>query len=42
MPAPRFRDDFNMFRLTDYYLRVVDERSIRIPDGYRDQLPKVD
>ena len=37
----RFRDDFNMFRLTEYYLRVVDERSIRIPDGYRDELPKV-
>ncbi len=29
--GPRFRDDFNMFRLTDYYLRVVDERSIRDP-----------
>ena len=25
--GPRFRDDFNMFRLTEYYLRVVDERS---------------
>ena len=39
--GPRFRDDFNMFRLTEYYLRVVDERSIRIPVGYRDELPKV-
>ena len=39
--APRFRDDFNMFRLTEYYTSVVDVRSIRIPDGYRDQLPKV-
>ena len=39
--GPRFRDDFNMFRLAEYYLRVVDERSIRIPDGYRDELPKV-
>ena len=39
--ATRFRDDFNMFRLTEYYLRVVDVRSIRIPDGYREQLPKV-
>lgn len=36
-----FRDDFNMFRLTERYLRVVDERSIRIPDGYRGRLPKV-
>jgi thiamine kinase-like enzyme len=39
--GPRFRDDFNMFRLTEYYLRVVDERSIRVPNGYRDELPKV-
>jgi len=39
--GPRFRDDFNMFRLGERYLRVVDERSIRIPDGYRDELSKV-
>jgi thiamine kinase-like enzyme len=39
--GPRFRDDFNMFRLSEYYLGVVDERSIRVPDGYRDALPKV-
>jgi thiamine kinase-like enzyme len=39
--GPRFRDDFDMFRLTDYYLSVVDARSIRIPDGYRDQLAEV-
>jgi thiamine kinase-like enzyme len=39
--GPRFRDDFNMFRLTEYYVSVVDTRSIRIPDGYRDELPKV-
>jgi thiamine kinase-like enzyme len=39
--GPRFRDDFDMFRLTEHYLRVVDERSMRIPHGYRDSLPKV-
>jgi thiamine kinase-like enzyme len=39
--GPRFRDDFDMFRLTERYLRVVDARSIRIPDGYRDALPRV-
>lgn len=39
--ATRFRDDFNMFRLTEHYLRVVDERSIPIPDGYRHELAKV-
>jgi thiamine kinase-like enzyme len=33
--ATRFLADFDMFRLTEYYLRVVDERSIRIPNGYR-------
>jgi thiamine kinase-like enzyme len=39
--GPRFRDDFNMFRLAEYYLGVADDRSIRIPDGYRDELGKV-
>jgi thiamine kinase-like enzyme len=39
--GPRFRDDFDMFRLSEYYISVVDERSIRIPDGYREQLPRV-
>ena len=39
--GPRFRDDFDMFRLAEYYLSVVDGRSIRIPDGYRDELPRV-
>jgi len=39
--GPRFRDDFDMFRLSEHYLRVVDARSIRIPDGYREELPKV-
>jgi thiamine kinase-like enzyme len=39
--GPCFRDDFNMFRLTEHYLRVVEERSMRIPDGYLDELPKV-
>ena len=39
--GPRFRDDFNMFRLTEFYLRVVGERSVRIPDGYLDRMPLV-
>jgi len=37
----RFRDDFDMFRLTEYYLGVANQRSIRVPDGYREELPKV-
>ncbi|MBF6604114.1 MAG: phosphotransferase family protein [Chloroflexi bacterium] len=39
--GPRFQRDFDMFRLTERYLRVCDERSIRIPDGYRDRLPLI-
>ena len=34
----RFRDDFDMFRLSAHYLRVVDERGLRIPDGYREHM----
>ena len=33
--GPRFRDDFDMFRLTDGYVDLVDTRSFRVPDGYR-------
>jgi len=33
--GPHFRDDFDMFRLTERYLGVVDELDARIPDGYR-------
>jgi thiamine kinase-like enzyme len=39
--GPRFREDFDMFRLSERYLRVVDERSIRVPDGYREHLPAI-
>jgi thiamine kinase-like enzyme len=39
--APRFATDFDMFRLTEFYLGVCDERSIRVPDGFRDRMPAV-
>ena len=39
--GPRFRDDFDMVRLSAYYLGVVDERSIEIPAGYREHLPQI-
>ena len=39
--GPRFRDDFDMFRLTEFYLRVVDERRIAVPEGYRERAPVV-
>jgi len=35
--GPRFRDDFDMAYLSKRYLRVVDERSIAIPMGYRER-----
>jgi thiamine kinase-like enzyme len=39
--GPRFFSDFNMFRLTEYYLDVCRERDIRIPDGYLERMPTV-
>jgi thiamine kinase-like enzyme len=39
--APRFLKDFNMFRLIEDYLRIVDEHKVAIPSGYRDRLPEV-
>jgi thiamine kinase-like enzyme len=39
--GPRFRDDFDMVRLSAFYLRVVNERDLRIPDGYREHLPAI-
>ena len=40
--GPRFLSDFNMFRLTEYYLGLCIERGIRIPDGYLDRMPTVE
>jgi thiamine kinase-like enzyme len=37
----RFRDDFDMFRLSERYLSVVDERRIAIPIGYRDRMGQI-
>src|SRR5687768_15704626 len=34
----RFILDFNMFRLTEYYLHLCKERSIKIPDGYLEKI----
>lgn len=39
--GPRFLLDFNMFRLTEYYLSLCRDRDIRIPDGYLDRVPTV-
>ena len=43
--GPAFRDHFDMFRLSERYLDVVDERDIAIPAGYRehlDRLPRIE
>jgi thiamine kinase-like enzyme len=36
--GPRFLLDFNMFRLTEYYLSLCKDREIKIPDGYLDRM----
>jgi len=40
--GPRFLTDFNMFRLTEYYLKICAERSIPVPDGYIERMPIVE
>lgn len=39
--ARRFRDDFDMFRIQQRYLGLVQERGFRLPDGYLDYEPQV-
>jgi len=39
--GPRFLKDFDMFRLTERYLRVCGERDYRIPDGFDDHRGQV-
>jgi len=39
--SPRFLEDFNMFRLIEYYLGIVEQHQVTIPEGYREWLPAV-
>ncbi len=39
--AERLLLDFNMFRLTEYYLGLCKERKIKIPDGYLERMDTV-
>ena len=39
--SPRFREDFDMFRLTEFYLGVCDDRRVAIPGGFRERLDRV-
>ena len=39
--APRFLLDFNMFRLIETYLEIVEAHNVTIPADYRDRLPTI-
>lgn len=39
--GPRFLLDFNMFRLTEYYLSLCRDRGIKVPDGYNERMETV-
>jgi thiamine kinase-like enzyme len=39
--APRFLKDFDMFRLIETYLGIVEQHAVRIPSDYRERLPEV-
>src|SRR6266702_8737467 len=39
--APRFLQDFNMFRLIESYLGIVEQHQVAIPPDYRDWLDTV-
>lgn len=39
--GPRFLLDFNIFRLTEYYLGLCNERGIKVPDGYHERMDTV-
>ena len=39
--GPRFLTDFNMFRLTEYYLDIIKKKDIHIPNGYPERLPTI-
>jgi thiamine kinase-like enzyme len=39
--GPRFLHNFDMFRLTEFYLNVCDEQRVTIPGGFRERLAQV-
>jgi thiamine kinase-like enzyme len=39
--APRFLEDFDMFRLVEFYLRVCEEHEVRVPEGFGDRRSQV-
>jgi len=39
--GPRFLTDFNMFRLTEFYLDICKKHEAKIPHGYAERMPAV-
>ena len=39
--GPRFKTDFNMFRLTEYYLDICRKQDICVPEGYAEKMQDV-
>lgn len=39
--GPRFLTDFNMFRLTEFYLDICKQHEVTIPDRYPERMPTV-
>ena len=39
--GPRFLSDFDMFRITEFYLGIVDDRDVRIPLGFKGRMEAV-
>lgn len=39
--GPRFLSDFNMFRLTEYYIDICHKQDIRIPDSFIERMNSV-
>ncbi len=39
--GPRFLIDFNMFRLTEFYLDICRQHEVPIPNGYHERIPQV-
>lgn len=40
--GPAFLEDFDVFRITEHYLRVVAQHTVRIPDGFGDRMGTVE
>jgi thiamine kinase-like enzyme len=39
--GPRFHKDFDMFRLVEYYLGIVEQQGVTIPGGFNERMPTV-